>query len=186
MDHSYRALQGEGAGGNGMQQQNRFRGGRGGPMRPAVQQFFQQPDLEPLPARPGDDVTRIFAFVEDLFFVTKITDTARKINVKVEFVKTEKDILDRLDENGGPKPSLIIFDLNNLGAKPLATIPKLRARLKKETSILGFVQHVQGELKLKAQEAGCDAVMPRSAFSSNLPQLLRRHGAPEDLDQTVQ
>jgi hypothetical protein len=185
MDHSYRALQGEGAGGNGMQQ-NRFRGGRGGPMRPGVPQFFQQPEIEPLPSRPGDDITRIFAFVEDLFFVTKITDTARKINVKVEFVKTEKDILDRLDENGGPKPSLIIFDLNNFGAKPLVTIPKLRSKLKKETSILGFVQHVQGELKLKAQEAGCDVVMPRSAFSSNLPQLLRRHGAPEDLDQTVQ
>jgi len=42
---------------------------------------------------------------------------------------------------------------------------------------------VQGELKQKAQEAGCDVVMPRSAFSQTLPQLLRRHGAPEDLQQ---
>jgi hypothetical protein len=40
-------------------------------------------------------------------------------------------------------------------------------------------------LKLKAQEAGCDVVIPRSAFSQNLPQLLRRHGAPEELDETV-
>jgi len=28
-------------------------------------------------------------------------------------------------------------------------------------------------------------VLPRSAFSQNLPQLLRRHGAPEEAD-TVQ
>jgi hypothetical protein len=29
-------------------------------------------------------------------------------------------------------------------------------------------------------------VLPRSAFSQNLPQLLRRHGAPEDQDAAVQ
>jgi len=27
---------------------------------------------------------------------------------------------------------------------------------------------------------GCDMVLPRSAFSQNLPNLLRRHGAPEE------
>jgi hypothetical protein len=113
------------------------------------------------------------------------TSNSNRSNVKVEFVKTDKDIFDRVSQNGDEKPSLIIFDLNNLNAKPLTTIPKLKAKLKKETTIIGFVSHVQGELKLKAQEAGCDVVIPRSAFSQNLPQLLRRHGAPEELDETV-
>jgi hypothetical protein len=27
-------------------------------------------------------------------------------------------------------------------------------------------------------------VLPRSAFSQNLPQLLRRHGAPESAEET--
>ena len=75
----------------------------------------------------------------------------------------------------------MIFDLNYLNAKPLSVIPKLRSKLQKATSIIGFVSHVQGELKMKALEAGCDVVMPRSAFSQNLPNLLRRHGAPEDM-----
>ena len=88
-------------------------------------------------------------------------------------------------QNGDGKPSLIIFDLNNLNAKPLQTIPKLKKQLKKETAILGFVSHVQGELKLKALEAGCDSVLPRSAFSANLPQLLRRHAAGE-IEQDAQ
>lgn len=173
MDHSYRNAQN----GNG----NQFRHGGLTP------QFFQHPELEPLPARE-DATTRIFAFVDDLFFQTKIKDTARKLNVSVEFVKTDQDILDRLEENGQQAPSLVIFDLNNANAKPLTTIPKLRAKLKKTTtSILGFVSHVQGDLKLKAQEAGCDAVMPRSAFSQNLPQILRRHGASEeDLGEQAQ
>jgi CheY-like chemotaxis protein len=173
MDHSYRAALQNGSG-NGIP--GRFRGGR----EQGNQQFFQHPELEPLPDRENA-ATRIFAFVEDLFFATKIQETARKLNVKVEFVKTEKDILDRLGEPGEEQPSLIIFDLNNAAAKPLTTIPKLKAKLKKATSIIGFVSHLQGDLKVKAIEAGTDAVMPRSAFSQNLPQLLRRHGAPEEL-----
>ena len=57
---------------------------------------------------------RIFAFVDDLFFLAKIQETARKMNVKVEFVKTEKDLYERMGENGNDKPSLIIVDLNNV------------------------------------------------------------------------
>jgi hypothetical protein len=47
--------------------------------------------------------------------------------------------------------------------------------------VIGFLSHVQGDLKQKAHEVGCDMVLPRSAFSQNLPQLLRRHGAPEEV-----
>jgi len=61
-------------------------------------------------------------------------------------------------------------------------ISKLRSKFKKATSIVGFVSHVQGDLKVKAQEAGCDVVMPRSAFSQNLPSILRRHGAEDEPD----
>ena len=140
---------------------------------------------EPLPAQHEDAASRIFAFVEDLFFLAKIQETGRKMNVKVEFVKNEKDLTDRLSNNGDGKPSLIIFDLNNANAKPLTLIPKLKSKLKKGTSIIGFLSHVQGDLKQKAHEVGCDMVLPRSAFSQNLPQLLRRHGAiePESASQ---
>ncbi len=126
--------------------------------------------------------SHLCAFVDDLFFLAKIQETARKLNVKVEFVKTDKDILDRVKNNGDEKPSLIIIDLNNINAKPLTIIPKLKKELKKGTAIIGFVSHVQGELKMKAQEAGCDMVLPRSAFSQNLPSLLRRHGTAAEAD----
>jgi len=55
-------------------------------------------------------------------------------------------------QNGEEKPSLIIFDLNNANAKPLTLIPKLKSKLKKGTSIIGFLSHVQGDLKQKAHE----------------------------------
>ena len=176
MDHSYRAAL---AGGNNNN------GHKGGRQRPGFAAQYAQPEPEPLPAN-GDANSRIFAFIEDLFFMAKIQETARKLNVKVEFVKTDKDLMERMQQNGEEKPSLIIFDLNLASVKPLTLIPKLKSKLKKGTSIIGFLSHVQGDLKQKAHEVGCDMVLPRSAFSQNLPQLLRRHGAPEDLDPTVQ
>ena len=33
---------------------------------------------------------------------------------------------------------------------------------------------------MKAVEAGCESVMPRSAFSQSLPILLRRYGVEEE------
>jgi CheY-like chemotaxis protein len=166
MDHSYRAALG---GNNGQKP------GRG---RPGFAPSFSPVEPEPLPVN-DDANSRIFAFVDDLFFAAKIQETARKLNVKVEFVKSDKDLAERMEQNGEEKPSLIIFDLNHANAKPLTLIPKLKTKLKKGTSIIGFLSHVQGDLKQKAHEVGCDMVLPRSAFSQNLPQLLRRHGAPE-------
>jgi CheY-like chemotaxis protein len=167
MDHSYRANM---AGNNN--------GARPGRQRPGFSHAYPQPDPEPLPMRE-DATSRIFAFVDDLFFQAKIQETARKLNVKLEFVKTEADLTDKIKLNGEEKPSLIIFDLNHNSVKPLTLIPKLKSKLKK-TSVIGFLSHVQGDLKQKAHEVGCDMVLPRSAFSQNLPQLLRRHGASED------
>jgi CheY-like chemotaxis protein len=168
MDHSYRAAL---AGGSN-------NGSRPGRHRPGFAPNYPQAEPEPLPLRE-DAASRIFGFVDDLFFQAKIQETARKLNVKVEFVKTEQDLTERIKLNGEEKPSLIIFDLNHASAKPLSLIPKLKSKLKK-TSVIGFLSHVQGDLKQKAHEVGCDMVLPRSAFSQNLPQLLRRHGAAEE------
>ncbi len=175
MDHSYRAVM---SGGNN-------NGHKGGRPRPGFGTQFPQPEPEPLPASV-DTNSRIFAFIEDLFFMAKIQETAKKLNVKVEFVKSDKEMMEKMQQNGEEKPSLIIFDLNNASVKPLTLITKLKGKLKKGTSIIGFLSHVQGDLKQKAHEVGCDMVLPRSAFSQNLPQLLRRHGAPEEAGPTVQ
>jgi CheY-like chemotaxis protein len=135
---------------------------------------------EPVVPIREDAPTRIYCFIEDLFFLAKIQETARKLGIKVGFIKADKEVLAKLTDAEQARPSLIVFDLNNANAKPLTMIPKLRAKLKKGTSIIGFLSHLQGDLKAKAIEAGCDMVMPRSAFSQNLPNLLRRHGLDEE------
>ncbi len=167
MDHSYRQVIGNDMGnGNGNGRPRPMNGGSNG-----------NGDGE----APANGSKPIYAFVDDLFFLAKIQETARKIGVKVDFVKAEKDVLDSilgLEE----KPSLIIFDLNSNSGKPLVAIPKLKAKLKKDTNIIGFLSHIQGDLKVKAMEAGCDMVVPRSAFSQNLPNILRRHASDDMMD----
>ena len=141
------------------------------------------------PATPvrEDAPTRIFCFIEDLFFQAKIQETARKLGVKVEFIKGDKDAVSKIiDSSEDEKPALMVFDLNNLNAKPMTLIPQFKTKFKKSVSIVGFLSHLQGDLKLKAVEAGCDTVMPRSAFSQSLPNLLRRYGLEEEEDSYPQ
>ena len=115
---------------------------------------------------------RILAVVDDLFFAAKISEAAKRAGVGVEFATTEEAVLGFAAQ----KPSLIIVDLNLNAVKPLPLIAKLKSHPDlKQTSLLAFVSHVQGELKLSAQKAGCDMVLARSSFSQNLPQILKRH-----------
>lgn len=118
------------------------------------------------------DKKKILAVVDDLLFTVKINDAAKRLGLEAEFVKSEKDLIEKSKE----KPLLIILDLNASSVNTLSMIGKLkRADESKGISLIGFLSHVQGELKQKAQEAGANIVMARSAFSQNLQQILKRH-----------
>jgi hypothetical protein len=190
MDHSYRAVNGNFADAppstidslNG-NYQGRSNGHGGGRSYQSDSQPIDYSQGRAIPI-PEDAPTKIFFFIEDLFFIAKIQETARKLGVKVAFVKNEKDAVAALTAGvEEDRPGLIVFDLNNANAKPLTLIPKLKAKLKRSTSIVGFLSHLQGDLKAKAVEAGCDTVMPRAAFSQNLPNLLRRYGIEQEEEQ---
>ena len=177
MDHSYRVANGNVA--DGPPSTIPFQGNGHG----AYYNDPPPPRGAAAPAIAADAPTKIFFFIEDLFFLAKIQEAARKLGIKVEFVKGDKDVLTRItDAPESERATLLVFDLNNTAAKPLTLIPKLRAKLKKSVSIIGFLSHLQGDLKMKATEAGCDTVMPRSAFSQSLPNLLRRYGMEEEED----
>jgi hypothetical protein len=181
MDHSYRG----GANGNVADPathspNNDFRG-------MPHSGFYSETDyVQPVPIRE-DAPTRIYCFIEDLFILAKIQEVSKKLGIKVAFLKAEKDVVTKLTETREEdRPALILFDLNNANAKPLTLIPKIKTKLKRGTSIIGFLAHIQGELKSKAIEVGCDTVMPRSTFSQNLPGLLRRYGVVEEAEDEMQ
>ena len=179
MDHSYRVANGNVSDGPPSTIQMMSNNGGAG--------YYSETYTPPAAPIRENAPTRIFCFIEDLFFQAKISETARKLGIKVEFMKGDKESIAKLlDLPEAERPTLLVFDLNNLNAKPLVLIPKFRAKLKKATSIIGFLSHLQGDLKLKGVEAGCDTVMPRSAFSQSLPNLLRRYGVEEEEEYAQQ
>lgn len=121
---------------------------------------------------PNQETKRVLAVVTDLFFSVKLTEAAKRAGLSLEFVTDSKEVL----EKAKSKPSLIIFDLNFEKAHPVKLIGKLKGDSDtKGISLIGYLSHIQVELKQQAQEAGCDMVLARSAFSQNMPQIFKRH-----------
>ena len=116
---------------------------------------------------------KVLAVLDDLFFTVKINESAKRNGLPVEFVKSEQDALEKAAIE---QPALIILDLNCGAVDPLGLVRKLKEGAHtKGISLIGYLSHVQGDLKQQAQEAGCNMVLARSAFSQNLLQILKRH-----------
>ena len=112
----------------------------------------------------------IIAVVDDLFFASKIRGTAEELGVTASFVRNIDALLEAARRH---HPSLIICDLHSQRVDPAELANQLKADEQLRTiPLLGFFSHVQIELQHQAQAAGFDRVMPRSAFSKNLSQIL--------------
>lgn len=113
----------------------------------------------------------VIAVVDDLFFASKIRGTGEQLGITVRFARSA----DALAEAAGRDlPALIICDLHSQKVDPneLAKLLKADEQLR-SIPLLGFFSHVQTELQRQAEEAGFDQVLPRSAFSSRLVQILK-------------
>lgn len=116
----------------------------------------------------------ILAAVDDLFFLARIQETARRTGVSVEAVNPGK-LCPELQGHPERDVRAIILDLN---CESCSAVDLVRA-LKFDGStraipVVGFVSHVQGDLIAAARAAGCDTVLARSAFTEQLPSLLAK------------
>ena len=115
---------------------------------------------------------KVVAVLSDLMFTVKIQEAAKRAGLDAVFVKSG----DQAIEQAKSLPAVMILDLNNTSADALDLIASLKAdAATSKVSLLGYVSHVQADLKQAAQERGCDMVIARSAFSQNLPTILRRY-----------
>lgn len=110
----------------------------------------------------------VLAIVSDLFFVVKIGDAVKRAGKAVHFTSDQALALARAQEG----PSLILIDLNNDRAQPVDLIRTLKATPEtKDIPLVGYLSHVHIELKRKAEEAGCDRVLARSALDGALKEM---------------
>jgi CheY-like chemotaxis protein len=109
--------------------------------------------------------TNVLAIVSDLFFVVKIGDAAKRAGLNVHFTSDCAVAVEKAREG----PCLILIDLNNDRAQPIDLVRTLKATAEtKDIPVVGYLSHVHVELKKKAEEAGCDRVLARSALADQL------------------
>ena len=111
---------------------------------------------------------RIVAAIDDLFFMVKVNDAAKAVGLQVEFARSKDDALKRVQS--APKSCLAVVDLNAGQFGPIGLVAELKTL---GVEVLAFLSHVNAELKLKAEEAGADRVLARSALSQNLNAIVR-------------
>lgn len=115
---------------------------------------------------------RVYALVPDLFFMSRIGATAAALGLVVEELRPNRAITACLNA----PPDLLIVDLHAEG-DPIEVIRVLKANdATRDTRIVGFFSHVEIARREAALRAGADSVLPRSAFTAKLAELLRGDG----------
>ena len=119
----------------------------------------------------------IIAIVKDLFFISKIKETAEQLDKKVFFIKNNDELNNFFNKNNNTTNNenidLIIIDLNFNEINSLETIQKMKNNNNlKNKKIIGYCSHVQTELMNKAKELGIE-VMPRSLFTEKLAYIIK-------------
>jgi PleD family two-component response regulator len=112
----------------------------------------------------------ILAVLDDLMFTSKIKTTASGLGVSVTFARSAESALAEMRKT---TPDLVILDLNNARTNPLAIV----AAMKEDAALasvrtVGYASHVMTDLIDAARRAGVSEVLPRSAFTQQLANIL--------------
>lgn len=113
----------------------------------------------------------VIVAVDDLMFASRISSAAKALGVEIAFARSPEAIVEAVRTRA---PRLVILDLNSVKVRPLDALAALEADpALAAVPTVGFVSHVQTELIAAARQAGVDRVLARSAFLTQLPQLLQ-------------
>lgn len=114
----------------------------------------------------------IATLIEDLLFRSKVESTAKHLNIAVVTLSGNEPEISGLAD----RAALVILDLNHKKIDAVEWLKGFKGNpATAKVPVLGFLSHVQVDLKQKAVEARCDLVVPRSIFSAQLPELLSRY-----------
>ncbi|MGE5344359.1 MAG: hypothetical protein ACM3JH_00245, partial [Acidithiobacillales bacterium] len=117
----------------------------------------------------------VVVLADDLFWKTKIDHAAKSAQAPAVFISDPGDLV-KSAEMG--KTALVLVDLA-IRQDPFAAIATLKNGTKtKGIYVVGWYEYVRKDLEKKGTEAGCDEVMPRSAFSQKLADLIMTHALP--------
>lgn len=111
----------------------------------------------------------VVALVDDLFFQSKMMETAKQVGVELRACSTPEALA---SEISGVAPRLVVIDLNAKG-NPIEALRQVQL-LGGEIPLIAYLSHVQTDLAESARATGCREVMPRSKFTRELATILAR------------
>jgi PleD family two-component response regulator len=115
----------------------------------------------------------ILAVLDDLMFSSKIKTAANQLGVDLRFSRSLDGALETMRKN---PTTLVIFDLNNTRIDPLAIVGAMKDDpALSSIPTVGYASHVQTDVINAARQAGVTDVLPRSAFSMQIGEILERH-----------
>ncbi|MCA1555742.1 MAG: response regulator [Acidobacteria bacterium] len=114
---------------------------------------------------------RVIVAVDDLFFAARIRTMAEHLGVEVIFPRSLEALSASATEDA---LALVIVDLHLQRYDPFLIPSSLKNNDDglPATPLVGFFSHVQTELQQRAEDAGYDRILPRSAFTKRLPEIL--------------
>ena len=114
-------------------------------------------------------MAKVTAIVNDLNFMTKIRNAAEAFGVKVGFVGSREQLEHYLKDS-----DLIFIDLENDLIDPIELIKRIKLdQAMQKIKLVAYLSHVNTPLKSEAIDAGCDEVLSRFEFNSNLKEILQ-------------
>jgi len=108
---------------------------------------------------------KIAGMIDDLFFSTKLREIARSLESEATVCQSAETVPRDVER--------IFVDLSATKFDPIAEITKLKKTVP-SIPVTAFVSHVQIDMKERAEKAGADEVVPRSAFAQRLAETLQR------------
>ena len=102
---------------------------------------------------------------DDLIFFSRVAATARAAGLEVKQVRTAAALLEMARQR---PPGGVILDLHHEGLDLPALLAELRALGAAMPTTTAFGSHVEAETLRAARTAGCDRVLPRSRFATDL------------------
>jgi CheY-like chemotaxis protein len=103
---------------------------------------------------------------DDLMFASRITGTARSLGLTIKPARTVAMLEDLARQE---TPRLVILDLANPGLSVADLLQHLRENCSPMPRVVAYGSHVDPVGLKAARDAGCDIVLPRSAFVEQLP-----------------
>lgn len=126
---------------------------------------------EPAPSPAGGGPAGLL-LSRDLIFTSKVTGTAGALGYRVTVAGNAALAASVIGEW---QPKAVFVDLAAGDLVSPAALLGYRQAARPGTRFIAFGSHVDKAALAAASEAGCDAVLPRSKFSAELPDLIRQY-----------